>query len=87
LGASVPLLTSLLSREFLKLVAVSCLIAFPVAWWIMKNWLDGYAYRTAIHWEIFALAGAGALAIALLTVSMVTIKASLVNPVKSLRSE
>jgi predicted permease len=87
LGASVPLLTSLLSKDFLKLVVLSCLIAFPVAWWIMRNWLNGYAYRTSIGWEIFALAGVGSLAIALLTVSLVTIKAAIVNPIKSLRTE
>jgi len=87
LGASVLLLTSLLSKDFLKLVLLSCLIAFPIAWGIMHNWLNGYAYRTAIGWQIFALAGAGALAIALLTVSLVTIKAAIVNPIKSLRTE
>jgi predicted permease len=87
LGASVPLLTSLLSKDFLMLVLLSCGIAFPVAWWIMHNWLNSYAYRTAIGWEIFALAGTGALVIALLTVSLVTIKAAVVNPIKSLRTE
>jgi putative ABC transport system permease protein len=87
LGASVPLLTGLLSKDFLMLVLLSCLIAFPLAWLIMKGWLDSYAYRTAIHWEIFALAGMGALAIAMLTVSLVTIRAAMANPVKSLHSE
>jgi predicted permease len=87
LGASVAGLTGLLSKDFLLLVVLSCLIAFPVAWWIMHNWLDGYAYRTGISWVIFVLAGVGALAIALLTVSFITIRAALANPIKSLRTE
>jgi putative ABC transport system permease protein len=87
LGASVPLLTGLLSKDFLALVLLSCIIAFPAAWWIMSNWLNSYAYRTAIAWEIFAIAGIGALVIALLTVSIITIRAALVNPIRSLRSE
>jgi putative ABC transport system permease protein len=87
LGASVPLLTGLLSKDFLQLVLLSCIIAFPAAWWIMSNWLNSYAYRTAIAWEIFAIAGIGALVIALLTVSIITVRAALVNPIRSLRSE
>ncbi len=57
LGASVHGLAGLLSREFLQLVVLSCLIAFPLAWWVMNNWLASYAYRTAIHWWTFAAAG------------------------------
>lgn len=87
LGASVPLLTGLLSRDFLKLVLLACLLAFPFAWWIMHGWLNNYAYRTAIDWKIFAIAGAGAVVIALLTVSYITIRASLANPIRSLRTE
>jgi putative ABC transport system permease protein len=87
LGASVLKLTSLLSRDFLLLVLVSCVIAFPIAGLIMHNWLNTYAYRTGISWVIFVLAGAGALTIALLTVSFITIRASLANPIKSLRTE
>lgn len=87
LGASVALLTSLLTKDFLILVGLSCVIAFPGAGWIMHNWLKGYAYRTGIDWRIFALAGLGALTIALLTVSLVTIRAAVVNPIKSLRTE
>lgn len=88
LGASVTGLTSLLSGDFLILVILSCVIAFPTAWLIMHDWLNGYAYRTPISWGvIFALAGAGALVIALLTVSFITIRASLANPIKSLRTE
>jgi putative ABC transport system permease protein len=87
LGASIHALAGLLSREFLQLVMLSCLIAFPLAWWAMNNWLASYAYRTVIHWWIFAAAGLGALFIALLTVSFQALKAALANPVKTLRSE
>ena len=87
LGASTAGLASLLSKEFLQLVALSCVIAFPLAWWFMGHWLKDYAYRTAIHWWIFALAGLAALLIALLTVSVLAIRAALANPVNSLRTE
>lgn len=87
LGASVSALTGLLSREFLQLVLLSCIIAFPLAWWAMKSWLESFAYRTAIHWWAFAAAGVGALFIALLTVSFQALRAALANPVKTLRSE
>ena len=87
LGASVLLITGLLSRDFIRLVLLSCVLAFPFAWWIMHNWLSNYAYRTGIDWKIFAIAGAGAILIALLTVSYITIRASLANPIRSLRSE
>jgi putative ABC transport system permease protein len=87
LGASVLKLTGLLSRNFLMLVLLSCIIAFPIAGLIMHYWLKNYAYRTDINLAIFALAGAGALVIALLTVSFITIRASLANPIKSLRTE
>jgi putative ABC transport system permease protein len=87
LGASVTGLTGLMAKEFLQLVTVSCLIAFPVAWWFMNNWLQDYQYRTTIHWWMFALAGLSALLIALITVSFQAIKAAIANPVKSLRSE
>jgi len=87
LGASVPGLAGLLSREFLQLVGFSCLVAFPLAAWTMNSWLASYAYRTALHWWVFAAAGLGALFIALLTVSFQAIRAALANPVKTLRSE
>ncbi|HVU53939.1 MAG TPA: ABC transporter permease [Puia sp.] len=87
LGASIHSLTGLLSREFLQLVLLSCLIAFPLAGWVMNSWLASYAYRTALHWWVFAAAGVGALLIALLTVSFQALKAALANPVKTLRSE
>jgi putative ABC transport system permease protein len=87
LGASVGQVTVLLSKDFLWLVAVSNLLAWPVAWYAMRQWLDGFAYRTPINWWVFVLAGLAALAIALLTVAFQSIKAALANPVKSLRSE
>ena len=87
LGASVPGLAGLLSKDFLKLVAISCLLAFPIAWWVTHNWLQSYQYRVNIHWWVFAAAGIAALIIALVTVSFQAIKAALDNPVKSLRSE
>jgi putative ABC transport system permease protein len=87
LGASVTQLTQMLSKEFLKLVLISSLIAFPVAWWGMNKWLESFAYRIDISWWVFAVAGLAALAIALLTVSFQAIKAAVANPVVSLRTE
>ena len=87
LGASVTGLVSLLSKDFVQLVTISCLVAFPAAWWIMHNWLQSYEYRIAISWWIFVLAGLAALLIALMTVSIHAIKAALANPVESLRNE
>ncbi|HEY4196058.1 MAG TPA: ABC transporter permease [Mucilaginibacter sp.] len=87
LGASVSGLVSLLSMDFLRLVMLSCLIAFPIAWWAMSKWLQDYQYRIEIHWWVFAISGILALLIALATVSFQAIKAALINPVKSLRSE
>ncbi|UFH54232.1 ABC transporter permease [Spirosoma sp. KNUC1025] len=87
LGASVPNIISLLSTDFLKLVLIAILIASPLAWYTMNQWLQGFAYKLPVTWWIFALAGVLAVAIALLTVSFQSIKAALMNPVKSLRSE
>ncbi|HEY1870995.1 MAG TPA: FtsX-like permease family protein, partial [Chitinophagaceae bacterium] len=87
LGASMTGLTGLLAKEFLQLVALSCIIASPAAWWFMSKWLQDYAYRTTIQWWMFAAAGSGALLIALITVSFQSIKAAIANPVKSLRTE
>jgi putative ABC transport system permease protein len=87
LGASVQSITGLLTKDFLSLVLVAVVCATPVAWYLMKAWLADFAYRVDVQWWIFALAGAGALAIAFLTVSYQSIKAALANPVKSLRSE
>jgi len=87
LGASAKGLAGLLSKEFLILVMISCLIAFPIAWWMMHNWLEGYEYRIPISWPIFLVAGLLAMLIALFTVSVQAIKAALANPIQSLRSE
>ncbi|MFT3701675.1 MAG: ABC transporter permease [Agriterribacter sp.] len=87
LGASVTGIASLLSREFLQLVIVSCVVAFPVAWWIMHQWLQDYQYRIEISWWIFLAAALGAILIALFTISFQSVKAAIANPVKSLRTE
>jgi putative ABC transport system permease protein len=87
LGATVFNLWQMLSKEFVVLVAVSCLIAIPVALYLLDHWLQQYEYRTTITWWIFAVACACTLVITLLTVSFQAIKASLANPVKSLRTE
>lgn len=87
LGASVQGLTGLLLKEFVQLVSVSCLIAFPLAGWLLYGWLQNYEYRTPIHWWVFGLAGVLALAVALITVSFQAIRAALANPIKALRSE
>src|SRR5215831_15755396 len=87
LGASVINLFGMLSKDFLKLVIISALIAFPVAWWAMNKWLQDFAYRITISWWIFVVAAFAAVAIALITVSFQAIKAAMMNPVKSLRTE
>jgi len=87
LGASIPGITSLLSKDFLKLVIISSVISFPLAWWFLHKWLQNYAYRTQINWWVFIVAAALALFIALFTISFQAIKAALANPVKSLRTE
>ncbi len=87
LGASVPNLWQLLSKQFVYLVIVSLVISVPVAYYFMNGWLRNYEYRTGLPWWIFGAAGAGALMITLLTVSFQAIKAALANPVKSLRTE
>lgn len=86
-GASVFNLWKLLSKEFVVLVIISCLVAIPIAYYYMHGWLQNYKYRTEITWYIFAMATAGALAITLVTVSFQAIKAALANPIKSLRTE
>jgi ABC-type antimicrobial peptide transport system permease subunit len=87
LGASVAGLASLLSTEFIKLVIISSLLAFPLAWYAMNAWLLNYAYRITISWWVFAAAGAAAMLIAVITISFQAIKAALANPVKSLKTE
>lgn len=87
LGASISNLVFLLSKDFLRLIILANVIAFPVAWWIMHGWLQDFAYRTNLSWWIFALAGVIAILIAAITISLQTIKASIANPVNSLRTE
>lgn len=87
LGASVSNIAGMLSKDFLKLVIIAALITFPVAWWAMNKWLQGFAYRVNISWWVFVLAGIVALLIALLTVGLQAMKAAVSNPVKSLRTE
>ncbi len=87
LGAGVTGLTALLSKDFMKLVAGSCLLSFPVSWWLMHDWLKNFQYRIGLEAWIFIVAGTGALLIAWFTISAQAIRAALANPVKSLRSE
>ncbi|NEU69257.1 FtsX-like permease family protein [Spirosoma agri] len=87
LGASVTSVVAMLSKDFLKLVLIAIMLASPVAWYVMSQWLKGFIYRTEIEWWVFALAGLLSVGIALLTISYQSIKAALMNPVKSLRSE
>jgi putative ABC transport system permease protein len=87
LGASVVNVVTMLSKDFLKLVIIAALLAFPVAWWALHKWLQDFAYRISIEWWVFVVAALSALLIALLTVSFQAIKAAIANPVKSLRTE
>jgi putative ABC transport system permease protein len=87
LGATVPGVVILLSKDFIKLVILSLIIASPVAWYFMNDWLQDFSYRVSISWWIFAGAGIIAIAIALLTVSFQAVKAALMNPVRNLRTE
>jgi ABC-type antimicrobial peptide transport system permease subunit len=87
LGAGVPHIVTLLSKDFIVLVLIAAAIAFPVAWYGLKSFLQGYAYRTNLSWWVFGTAGAITLFIAMLTVMFKCIQAALTNPVKSLRSE
>jgi len=87
LGASVGSIVNLISKDFLLLVIIASIIAFPVAWYVMNNWLQDFAYRINIAWWIFIFAGAAALLIAFATISFQAVKAAVSNPVKSLRSE
>jgi ABC-type antimicrobial peptide transport system permease subunit len=87
LGANVRTIVQMLSKEFVVLVIISIIIATPIGWWLMNKWLQNYNYRIEITWKIFVFAGLIAILIALITVSFQAIKAAIVNPVKSLRSE
>ena len=87
LGASVQGITALLSSDFLKLVGVSLILAFPMAYWVMHSWLQDFAYRITINWSVFVIAGILALLIAMITISFQAVRAAISNPIKSLRSE
>jgi putative ABC transport system permease protein len=87
LGASVTGIVGLLSKDFIKLVAIAILVASPIAWWAANKWLQDFAYRIQIGWWVLVSAGIIALLIAMLTVSFQAIKAAIANPVKSLRTE
>jgi putative ABC transport system permease protein len=87
LGASVTGIASLLSKDFLKLVMISFLVACPVAWYMMSKWLEDYPYHVNIQWQVFLFAGILSFIISVITVSYQAIKAAVANPVRSLRTE
>jgi putative ABC transport system permease protein len=87
LGASITGIVTMLSKDFIKLVLIAAVIAFPVAWWAMNAWLKDFAYRISISWWVFVAAGITALIIALLTICFQAVRAAVANPVRSLRSE
>ena len=87
LGASVNSMIYMLSKDFFKLVMIAVLVAFPLAWWAMKSWLNDFAYKIDIGPEVFVIAFAAVLVLTLLTVSFQAIKAAVANPVKSLHTE
>jgi putative ABC transport system permease protein len=87
LGANIGGIVALLSKDFTILVLIASLVAFPVGWWAMNKWLESFAYRVGVAWWVFVVAGLAALAIALVTVSLQTIRAAVANPIRALRSE
>lgn len=87
LGAGVPQIVTMLSKDFLILVIIAGAVAFPAAWWGLRKFLEGYAYRTDMNWWVFAAAGVVTLLIAVTTISFKAVQAALANPVKSLRTE
>jgi len=87
LGANVQQILELISKEFLGLVGIALVLAIPLTWWIMHNWLDNFIYHVQIQWWVFVIAGIVAILIALLTVSVQSFKAAIANPIKSLRNE
>src|SRR5690606_23058111 len=87
LGASIAGIVTMLSKDFVRLVCLAIVIASPIAWWAMNQWLEDFAYRIEVEWWIFVLTGLAAVAIALLTVSWQAIRAAVANPVDSLRDE
>ena len=87
LGATTAGITALLARDFLRLVLIAIVIATPLAWWIMNNWLQDFASRISVPWWIFAVSGGLAVVVAFLTVSFQSVKAALANPVEALKNE
>ena len=87
LGASLPGIVKLLSKDFLKLVVIALIIAAPLAWYFMNKWLQDFAYRISIGWWVFIIAGALAIFIAFITIGLQAVRAGIANPVKSLRTE
>jgi putative ABC transport system permease protein len=87
LGATVPSIIGMLSKDFIRLVFIAILIASPLAWFSMQKWLQEFAYRVSMHWWMLAIGGLTAILIALFTVSFQAVKAAIANPVKSLRTE
>jgi len=87
LGASVTGIVVLLSKDFVQLVLIAFVIATPIAYYFMSDWLQDFAYSINLEWSLFAFAGVAAISIALLTVSVQSVKAALVNPIDSLRNE
>jgi ABC-type antimicrobial peptide transport system permease subunit len=87
LGASVMNIAALMSKDFLRLVIISFVIASPVAWFFMSKWLENYTYRISVEWWVFAVAGFLSIMIALITISFQAIRAAIANPVESLRTE
>ena len=87
LGASTQHIVYLFTREFALLIAIAFLIASPIAWYLMRQWLQDYAFRLPITWWIFLAGGAASLAVALITISLNAMKVAMANPVTSLRTE
>lgn len=87
MGASAGSIVALISKEFVRLVVVASVVAFPLAWWFLSDWLKDFAYRVNISWWIYVAAAGVAIVIALFTVSVQAMKAAMSNPVKSLRTE
>lgn len=87
LGASIANIILLISKDFLKLVVISFLVAFPLGWWMMNKWLDNYVYRTDVEWWVFAVAGFAAFAVAAITVCGKSLRAARENPIKAIRTE
>ncbi|HEY4967610.1 MAG TPA: ABC transporter permease, partial [Puia sp.] len=87
LGATVPNIVNLLTKDFLKLVSIAIVVASPIAWFVMHKWLQDFAYRIPIAWWVFAIAAFAAAFIAVITVSFQAIRAAVSNPADSLRTE